>query len=359
MEGITRFAPAQQLMNQSKTNSRIARLLALPAAFILFLALIVVLLSTRPQRELASNDYISQIDEMVIDQIRNYESTSTKARLATGAPKLTVDDSQTPAKEVFLAAVVEKHGYSVVSATSDMPKEKLEEDKSGLSSKQLDSSDEMWLKSSSSIDALIRQAADAGTDWTFGWIQAGRPVQPAVIEREMRPFGARLVGRTGNLIRAKLPKNRASLEALSELVWIDGIGALPSSFKMIGDIAETAESSSPSSLLPVFVTVVTPVFQDEFREEFERMGMVVGHFDASIRTYSAVIRGDQLSRLAKLDFVQSIEPIAVVTASLDSAVPAMGADSLRKVGIRQASTRVSVASPLQLGSWTPGSTQTM
>ena len=57
---------------------------------------------------------------------------------------------------------------------------------------------------------------------------------------------------------------------------------------------------------------------------------MVGRFDPDIRVYSANVSRAELEAIAAADFVLAIEPIGIVVAAHDTAVPAMGADALRR-----------------------------
>ena len=60
------------------------------------------------------------------------------------------------------------------------------------------------------------------------------------------------------------------------------------------------------------------------------LGAVVGHLDPAIRVYAAAVDQAALGAIAEADFVLAVEPVGVVEAAHDTAVPAMGADALRQ-----------------------------
>ena len=64
----------------------------------------------------------------------------------------------------------------------------------------------------------------------------------------------------------------------------------------------------------------------------EALGAIVGRYDPSVRVYTANVTSLVLDSLATEDFVLAIEPIGVVRLNHDTAVPAMGADTLRTYG---------------------------
>lgn len=69
-----------------------------------------------------------------------------------------------------------------------------------------------------------------------------------------------------------------------------------------------------------------------FRSVLEDIGVSIGHFDSSIRVFAAVITTGKVRDVTRLDFVSSVEPISIVTAMHDTAIPAQGVDKLRTVG---------------------------
>ena len=82
--------------------------------------------------------------------------------------------------------------------------------------------------------------------------------------------------------------------------------------------------------MPVFITLMTDDPDGRWRQALEDLGAVVGRFDPDIRVYSANVSRIDLEAIAAADFVLSIEPIGIVVAAHDTAVPAMGVDALRR-----------------------------
>ncbi len=66
-----------------------------------------------------------------------------------------------------------------------------------------------------------------------------------------------------------------------------------------------------------------------WRRALENLGAVVGGYDPALRVYRANAGRGVIEGLAAADFVLAVEPIRLVEASHDTAVPAMGADALR------------------------------
>ena len=66
-----------------------------------------------------------------------------------------------------------------------------------------------------------------------------------------------------------------------------------------------------------------------WRRAMEDLGAVVGGYDPALRVYRANADRGVIEALAAADFVLAVEPIRLVEATHDTAVPAMGADALR------------------------------
>ena len=178
------------------------------------------------------------------------------------------------------------------------------------------------------INALVAQASHAGRDWSFGWIRLADDARAADLARALRGTGAEIVGTAGRLIRARLPGDRALLRAISALSEVGGLGAVPVAHKLRA-VAPEASEGSAHERIPVFVTLMTGDADGRWRHELEHLGAVVGRFDPAIRVYAANATYAVLENIALADFVMAIEPVGVVEAAHDTAVPAMGADALR------------------------------
>ena len=267
-----------------------------------------------------------------IEQITNYERSQTKSQTVVGAKKSKVAIDSPRKGDISRNANVNSYGNAIVSVSKNLRKRRIEVDSSENSSGASKLDIHEWLNTSSSIDALLQQAEDSNRNWTFGWIQLKYPLPLEEIEKELRGLGASVLGQTGDLVRLKLPKNRKNLEAISQLSWIVGIGTVPPARKIRSDLREIVQDSTQLAQIPVFVVVVSPKMENMFRTELEKLGIVVGQFDASIQTFAAVIESNQLAELVSLDFVQAVEPIAEVRAVNDSAIPAIGGDALRNLG---------------------------
>ncbi len=302
-------------------------------SLIFVLILVVIVNSRTANRETDSDvrEHNPDLNASVIEQIINYEKTRTKKQSVVGASRPKVDVDSNFVTDSSPRSRIDTQYDSVVSVSNSFRQAKLEVDDSIASSRVGAFDGHEWINDSSSIDALLQQAENANRDWTFGWVQLKYPMQSSEVEKTLRRYGVRVLGQSGDLIRLRVPQNRDSLAATTRLSWVRGIGALPPTHKLSSDLEEMIEHNTRQTLTPVFVVVVTSKMENMFRTQLKKIGLAVGHFDASIRTFAAVIRRDQISDLLALDFVQAVEPISEVRASHDSAIPAVGGDALRSV----------------------------
>ena len=219
-------------------------------------------------------------------------------------------------------------GYSFAKVETEMAKSPMPEGELGEPESIDDGLD--WLDAPNAIPALARQAADAGRNWTFGWVRATHDVRPDAARVALEKLGAQVLGASGRLLRAKLPGDPASLRALSALPEVAGLGAVPKERKLAAAFVEEALAAAPHERRPVFITLMTDDRQGRWRRQLEALGAVVGRFDPDIRTYAAHIANMDLDPIASQDFVLAVEPIGIVRAAHDTAVPVMGADAVRR-----------------------------
>ena len=188
-----------------------------------------------------------------------------------------------------------------------------------------------WLGTETSIRTLSAQAAAAGRDWSFGWIGLAGDATADDLAQALEGTGARILGSSGALLRARLPGDAASLQAIAALPEVSGLGALPRESKLAQELATPSQhDASPGEATPVFITLMTGDPDARWRQALEDLGSVVGRFDPSIRVYAANVPRARLEAIAAADFVLAVEPIGIFESKLDTAVPAMGADALRR-----------------------------
>ena len=185
-----------------------------------------------------------------------------------------------------------------------------------------------WLHPSAGVPALAGQAAQAGRGWTFGWIARGAGTTRTDLSNALRGAGAEVVGAfgaSGRLVRVRLPGDAEDLRAIAALDVVAGLGAAPPESKLAGFGPEL-----PYGIAPVYVTLMAEDADGRWRRAMESLGAVVGAYDPGLRVYAANADRAVIEALAMADWVLAVEPIPVVRATHDTAVPAMGADALRR-----------------------------
>ncbi len=187
-----------------------------------------------------------------------------------------------------------------------------------------------WLDPLDSVYDLTRQAESAGRDWTFGWIRLAADSTRAELAQALEGTRAEILGSSGRMIRARLPGDAAYLDTIASLDAVDGIGATPREAKLAAFVDDSI--SDPSGQTPVYVTLLPDDPDGRWRRGMEDLGAVVGGYDPVLRVYRANASPEVIEALAVTDFVLAVEPIPLVEASHDTAVPAMGADALRANG---------------------------
>ena len=218
-------------------------------------------------------------------------------------------------------------GYSFAEYHGEMAKGRMPSHAPDLAPTVVDP--EAWPGSTLSMDALKNQATSAPRDWSYGWIQLAGNAQVDHVAPTLERLGVGILGASGLLVRAQLPNDASPLKALIALPGVQAVGAVPPEAKSPPSFAEEARGLPPNEPMPVFVTLMDSDPDGRWRRALEAIGAEVGSFDPQIRVYAATVTASMLPALAATDFVLSIEPIGIVKADHDSAVPAMGVDSLR------------------------------
>ncbi len=186
-----------------------------------------------------------------------------------------------------------------------------------------------WLDAPDAVSVLVNQAAASGRDWTFGWIGLADAASEDDLGESLNALGGEIIGAAGRLIRARLPDEPSRLEEIASLPAVAGLGAPPRAVKLPEALAREARSLPSDQQLPVFVTLMAGDPDGQWRRALESLGAVVGRFDSDIRVYTATVDWPALDAMAGADFVLAIEPVGLVEAAHDTAVPAMGVDALR------------------------------
>ena len=216
-------------------------------------------------------------------------------------------------------------GYSFVAFDGDMPIARIQ-DPVPIPPRGRDPE---WLNSPTAIRDLVDQSVAARRPWSFGWIRLSEGVNLDDLAAVLEGTGAAIEGSAGTLIRARLPGDEARLEAIAALPAVDGVGATPRAKKLSQGFIDEVLKQSAHTQVPVFITLMADDSDGRWRRALEALGAVVGRFDASIRAYAANVSYGVLDAVAAADFVLAIEPVGIVEAAHDTAVPAMGVDALR------------------------------
>ncbi len=186
-----------------------------------------------------------------------------------------------------------------------------------------------WVGAVDALPRLVAQAEAANRDWSFGWIRLAPASRLADVGTTLAALGVVVEGSAGALLRARLPGDRPSLDAIAALPSVVALGSQLLTTKLPGPFAEQATARPAAETVPVFVTLMTDDPDGRWRGELERLGVVVGAYDADTRAYVATLGYGDLETVALADFVQFVEPVGIARAALDTAVPGMGADVLR------------------------------
>ncbi|MDE0193432.1 MAG: S8 family serine peptidase [Gammaproteobacteria bacterium] len=168
----------------------------------------------------------------------------------------------------------------------------------------------------------------AGRDWTFGWIKLADGSTLEELRVALTAQGGAVLGRSGNLLRARVPSDASRLRELADSTAVAGIGAVPADAKMPVSLSERALSGSRDEV-PVWITLMDDDPEGRWRAALADLGAVVGYFDPTIRTYAANLPLDALFSVASADYVLAVEAIGRVVPTLEMASAAMGADALR------------------------------
>ena len=197
--------------------------------------------------------------------------------------------------------------------------------------------------------ALTEHAGAAGRDWAFGWVKLAEGADMEALGALLEAHGGEVLGRAGDLVRARLPGDPSGLQAIATAGSVSGLGALPAERKITDTLAERA-ATDINREVPVWITLMSDDPEGRWRQALKALGAQVGRFDPSIRTYPATIPLTALGPIAEADYVLAVESIGRVETTLEIAAPSMGADALRSydagmetfVGVGGASVTVGV-----------------
>ncbi|MCY3840397.1 MAG: S8 family serine peptidase [Gammaproteobacteria bacterium] len=167
-----------------------------------------------------------------------------------------------------------------------------------------------------------------GRDWTFGWVKLADGSTLEELRAALAGQGGAVIGRSGNLLRARLPSDPSRLQELADSTAVAGIGAVPAEAKMPASLGDRALSGGYDET-PVWITLMDDDPEGRWRAALTDLGAVVGYFDPTIRTYAANLPLDALFSVASANFVLAVEAIGRVEPTLEVASAAMDADAVR------------------------------
>ncbi len=270
-------------------------------------------------------------DERVVNEAA-LARIEAESRGASAAPSVQAAprgaDNALPAEPPADHRPAPPEGYSFVTDHGEMAKGRLE--RGADAQPDAVEPSPAWLGAPDAVAALAGQAATAGRGWTFGWIQLQPDARAGDLRRSLQRLGGEVLGAAGHLVRVQLPGDKDSLRAIAALPEVAGLGAMPGEKKLSAAFAEEAFAKPGHERTPVFITLMTDDPDGRWRRSLQDLGAVVGHFDPAIRVYAANVDQAALEAIAEADFVLAVEPVGVVEAAHDTAVPAMGADALRR-----------------------------
>ena len=177
-------------------------------------------------------------------------------------------------------------------------------------------------------DAVAELAAASGRDWSFGWVKLAEGADLEALDALLAAHGGEVLGRAGDLVRARLPGDGSSLQTIAAAQSVAGLGAVPAQRKVTDTLNERAAANIHEEV-PVWITLMSDDPDGQWRLALKELGAEVGRFDPSIRTYAATIPLAALGPISQADFVLAVESIGRVVPTLEIAAPSMGADALR------------------------------
>ena len=183
-----------------------------------------------------------------------------------------------------------------------------------------------WMASGAADLAV--QAASSGRDWIFGWVKLAEDAGIGEVRAVLEAEGGEILGQSGDFVRARLPGDTARLGAIAAAPPVAGLGAVPAQRKILGDLSERV-LADPHDEVPVWITLMDADADRRWRRALMDMGADVGHFDPTIRTYTATLPLGALGRVADADFVLAVEPIGRLVPALEYGTAVLGADAVR------------------------------
>ena len=185
-----------------------------------------------------------------------------------------------------------------------------------------------WLSGHAPVTSIVRMAKRMQRDWVFGWLRLADGATVQDVHDEAVRLGVDILGASGRLLRVRLPASESSLVAATALPSVSGLGVMPPESKS-HEAFRSQLHAEPLRRLPVLITLMGHDQDGRWQRALEARGVEVGRFDADIRAYAANVDAAAFEAALHADFVLAIEPMGVVRAAHDTAVPAMSVDAVR------------------------------
>ena len=287
------------------------------------------------ERTLVSEDgmdsaFDGDLQEMVLQRAveRNAMESRGQAPAAVRSVGAPIEIAQDVAEDYAAEDRTAPAGYSYLAPADDVTKGRLRADeRKPLSEERKHGMD--WLGSPGSVYEVAQLAEEAQRDWVFGWIQLSGYTRLPDVAAQLAENQVEVLGSSGNLLRARLPADVRTLREIEDLPGIAGLGVLPGERKMDEGLATNAVQYAIGDRVPVYITLMSDDEGGRWRAALEGWGAEVGRFDRATRAYAANVFYGDVEAIAAADFVLSIEQERLIEPMLASAVPVMGADSVR------------------------------
>ena len=136
-------------------------------------------------------------------------------------------------------------------------------------------------------DTLVELASGTDRQWSFGWVKLAEGADVEGLEALLATHDGEVLGRTGDLVRARLPGDPLSLGAIAAAdSVVAGMGAVPAEEKITDTLSERAAADVHEEV-PVWITLMSDDPDGQWRQALKRLGAEVGRFDPAVRTYDA------------------------------------------------------------------------
>ena len=186
-----------------------------------------------------------------------------------------------------------------------------------------------WLEPAIGVESITRHPRALAGEPVFAALRVAPGASFTDLRMRIKRLGARVEGVSGDHLRILVPPS-AQIEAIASIPGILGIGVLPSALKFDRQFAESMISASASDATPVFITLMGEDGDGRLKQALTGLGVVVGDYDADLRSYTANLPAGAVRQVAAQDYVMRIEPVPIVTTYLGSGVPVVGGDALRR-----------------------------